>query len=143
MAMLSPFCSLRKGLFAARDCVSAAAFVSVLSARVRARRSRTVSLYKNIMTSPAQQTVLWQRHLLQPCQSVELMTREWPSVHQLVDGVLRCHLMCVRRLRGICVKMVIGCRESFVWQKLISCMGGQTQIVEQTICANALRSIGC
>ena len=40
-------------------------------------------------------------------------------------------------------KMVIGCRESFVWQKLISCMGGQTQIVEQTICANALRSIGC
>ena len=30
-------------------------------------------------------------------------------------------------------KMVIGCRESFVWQKLISCMGGQTQIVEQTI----------
>ena len=40
-------------------------------------------------------------------------------------------------------KMVIGCRESFVGQKLISCMGGQTQIVEQTICANALRSIGC
>ena len=58
-----------------------------------------------------------------------------------LGGVLRCHLLCVRRLRGTCVKMVIGCRESFVWQKLISCMGGQTQILEQTICESTLNSV--
>ena len=29
----------------------------------------------------------------------------------------QCHLLCVRRSRGTCVTVVIGYRESFVWQK--------------------------
>ena len=53
----------------------------------------------------------------------------------------QCHLLCVRRSRGTCVTVVIGYRESFVWQKLMIYMGGQTQIVEQTICESTLNSV--
>ena len=67
----------------------------------------------------------------------------WTGPEYGLGGVFLCHLLCVRRFRGICVTVMIGYREFFVWQKLISCVGGQTQILEQAICAIALNSIVC
>ena len=42
--------------------------------------------------------------------------------------VLLYHLLCVRRFRGICLTVVSGYGEFFLWQKLMSCVGDGEQV---------------
>ena len=42
--------------------------------------------------------------------------------------VLPYHLLCVRRFRGICLTVVSGYREFFLWQKPTSCVGDGEQV---------------
>ena len=54
--------------------------------------------------------------------------------------VLLYHLMCVRRFRGICLTVVSGYREFFLWQKLMSYVGDDEQIQHITQGGHSLTS---